>query len=617
MPTISQLPSTSHVTAADQIPISQSGSACSVNVGTLLAGTQPAIIIPTGNLFGRTSLGPGGPDPVTVGVGLSLNASTLAATGADHAAFAIEGSIALTDQAVVNSTGSPKLLPLPLLRGLFSAGANIEIDQNGTISATATGAASGGASSYSISSLPAVESISAGDLVGISQSGTDHTISYADFIDGQTIDEVQAAAPVSGTDTVLVAQNSNVMARQTFAAIWTWLTANLPGYQMPAIELTTDTTLSAAAHNGRLLICSQPLTVTPAPASMGSGFSCTLINLGSGNVTLGSGITTSSGNASLPVGQAAVLTCATYSGGTVVYAWISGNTTSLGLPAQVTGVAIGTVTSSNVALSWTALSPSPTSYTVQHRVTGTTAWSDAPSVIVPSCSVGGLLPATSYDFAVFAANGAGAGSASAIVSTATTGTLSSPGQATGLIASNPTTTAISLAWSAPASGGTVASYTVQYRVSGTTSWSTAISGLSATSFTVTSLTPATSYDFEVLAVNAVGTGPASAAATASTAASSNSVTSITWVMVPSGSYTHGTGSIGVNAQISPSTAPVQFGFSTSLTVPPSTWTAGTYVNTDLWGAYVNTPSVAGTYYAWAEGTDGSAPTVYSTAFSVT
>lgn len=617
MPTISQLPATSQVTAADQIPISQSGSVCSVNVGTLLAATQPSIMIPTGNLFGRTSLGPGGPDPVAVGVGLSLNAATLVATGADHATFAVEGSITLTDQAVVNSTGSPKLLPLPLLRGLFSAGANITIDQNGTISATATGTASGGTSNYSITALSTVGTISAGDLVAISQSGTDHTISYANLIDGQTIDEVQEAASASDTDTCLVGQNGNVMVRQTFAAIWAWLNAKLAGYQMPTAELATNTTLSAAAHNGRLLICSQPVTVTPAPAAMGNGFCCTLINLSSGNVTLGSGISTSSGNASLPVGQAATLTCATYSGGTFVYAWISEVAATLNPPAQVTGVAVGAVTSGSVALSWSALSPSPTNYTVQYRVSGTTAWSDAPSVTAPNCTVSGLQSATTYDFTVIAANGAGAGNPSAIVTTATAGTLISPGQVTSLIASNPTTNAISLAWSAPASGGAVSTYTVQYRVSGTTSWSSAASGWTGTSFTVTGLSPTTSYDFEVLAVNAAGAGPSSATTTASTVTAAISVTSITWNMVPSGSYTHGTGAVGVNAQISPSNAPVQFGFSTSLTTPPATWTAGTFVNTNLWGTYVNTPSVAGTYYAWAEGINGSSPTVYPTGFSVT
>ena|ERR1700733_10940714 len=41
------------------------------------------------------------------------------------------------------------------------------------------------------------------------------------------------------------------------------------------------------------------------------------------------------------------------------------------------------------------------------------------------------------------------------------------------------------------------------------------------------------------------------------------------------------------------------------------------VNSDLWGAYVNTPGTPGTWYAWVEGTSGSMPTVYATPFTVT
>jgi hypothetical protein len=143
-----------------------------------------------------------------------------------------------------------------------------------------------------------------------------------------------------------------------------------------------------------------------------------------------------------------------------------------------------------------------------------------------------------------------------------------------------------------------------------------VSGLISTSYGVTALLPATSYDFEVIASNAAGTGPASNAVVASTVVG-NSVTSITWNVAPSGSYTHGNGAIGMNAQILPSSAPVQFGFSTSPTEPPTNWILGSYVNTNLWGAYVNTPSVSGTWYAWVEGIDGSMPTVCPAGFSVT
>ena len=51
--------------------------------------------------------------------------------------------------------------------------------------------------------------------------------------------------------------------------------------------------------------------------------------------------------------------------------------------------------------------------------------------------------------------------------------------------------------------------------------------------------------------------------------------------------------------------------------PGSAKSTYAYVNSDLWGAYVSTPATAGTWYAWVEGTDGSRPTVYPVAFTVT
>jgi hypothetical protein len=95
------------------------------------------------------------------------------------------------------------------------------------------------------------------------------------------------------------------------------------------------------------------------------------------------------------------------------------------------------------------------------------------------------------------------------------------------------------------------------------------------------------------------------------------VISITWQTTPSGSYPHGAGSLGVNAHINPGSAPVQFGFSNSTTVRPTSWTVATYVNYDLWGAYVPTPPSAGTWYAWVEGLDGSTPTPSLAGFTVT
>jgi hypothetical protein len=131
------------------------------------------------------------------------------------------------------------------------------------------------------------------------------------------------------------------------------------------------------------------------------------------------------------------------------------------------------------------------------------------------------------------------------------------------------------------------------------------------------LSGSTSYDFEVIASNAAGAGIASAVISCVTTAIGGSVTTVIWNTTPSGSYTHANGSIAVNAHITPPTATVQFGFSTSSTVPPVSWTLANFVNTDLWGAYVSIPTAPGAWYAWVEGIDGSLPTVYATPFTVT
>ena len=70
-------------------------------------------------------------------------------------------------------------------------------------------------------------------------------------------------------------------------------------------------------------------------------------------------------------------------------------------------------------------------------------------------------------------------------------------------------------WAAPASdgGSPITGYTVEYRVSGTGAWSSLSAG-TATSANVTGLTNGTSYEFRVIASNAVGVGAASAVVSA-------------------------------------------------------------------------------------------------------
>jgi hypothetical protein len=230
----------------------------------------------------------------------------------DHSAFDVTSSLSLGSDLVISNQGVPMLMQATLLRGLFTAGRNVAIDPNGVISAVG--------SASSIGALNVVTELSSQDLVAVSQFGSNYAITYGNLLDGITIDEAQAAGAAEDSDITWVAQGGNVMARQTFAAIWVWIAGNLPTYKAPVIEINVNTNLDTTNHNARLLICSQPVTLTPLIPSMCSGFRCTVINASAGNVTLGSGFISSSGSLVLTPWQSATLSCATYSAGTIAFA---------------------------------------------------------------------------------------------------------------------------------------------------------------------------------------------------------------------------------------------------------------------------------------------------------
>jgi Fibronectin type III domain len=419
MPTISQLPPANAVSATDEVPISQAGTARSASVGELLASVQPVINVNSPSLLGRTSMGSGGPEQVDLGLGISLSSGTLVADGLDHAAFALIPSLSLESDLVISNQGVPTLMQASLLRGLFAAGQNVAIDANGVISATAEtiGSAS------SIGALSVVTELTSQDLVAVSQSGTNCAITYSNLLDGITIDQGQSAAVAGDSDTTWVAQGSDVMTRQTFAAIWVWIASKLPTYEVPVVEIDVDTNLDITVHNGRLLICSQPVTLTPLKPNMGNGFQCTVINASAGDLTLGSGFISSSGSLVLTPWQSATLSCATYSAGTVAFAAMPTAASAATLvPGQVIGISSSSPTSSTITASWQAPSSggAVSSYIVQYRPTGATPWSGSSSVVGATVfELTALQAATSYDIIVQAQNAAGAGPASSILTAMT------------------------------------------------------------------------------------------------------------------------------------------------------------------------------------------------------
>jgi hypothetical protein len=161
------------------------------------------------------------------------------------------------------------------------------------------------------------------------------------------------------------------------------------------------------------------------------------------------------------------------------------------------------------------------SYTVQYRVHGTPTWTTASSSIsgaTPYYVVSGLQNATLYDFRVAAVNAVGQGPYSAIVMAETSTASTAP---IGLTA-EPGFQSVSLTWTTPSDdgGSPIVSYTVQYRLHGTTPPSPWLPATTLPSPILPSTTPihvivtglsnalnATIYDFEVAAVTAVSTGP--------------------------------------------------------------------------------------------------------------
>ncbi len=344
MTTIAQLPAASAVGAGDLLPISQAGLVYSATVSQLTADLQPVISVASGALLGRVSVGAGEPEAVSVGSGLALASGALAATGADHAGFPVQAVLGLSDDVVVNASTGPGLLPVAALRGLFSAGEGVSIDANGIIAVTVSaiagpagpqgatgpqgpagvagpaGPAGPGLMGPAVGTSTSI--VGTSDYVPLWQNGALAWIPYGQLLAGQTIDELPAAAPVADSDELLVAQGGNSLSVQTFGSVWNYVQGKLPSVQAGVVELTANTVLDSTTHNNRVLVASAPLTLTANFANTGAGFSCTLINLSAGAVTMGTGITSGSGGTMLPPGASTTLVGISYSGGSLV--WWSG-----------------------------------------------------------------------------------------------------------------------------------------------------------------------------------------------------------------------------------------------------------------------------------------------------
>lgn len=190
-------------------------------------------------------------------------------------------------------------------------------------------------------------------------------------------------------------------------------------------------------------------------------------------------------------------------------------------PTPVPTLTVGTVTQNSVALSWTTSTDvsAPVTYKVFRNGTQVGSATSGTSI-----TDSGLTSGTTYSYTVSACDSVGNCSAQSIARTATT--LSAPAVPTGVSVGSPTTSSLTVSWSA-VTGAT--SYRV-YRMTSSGALDGAIPPFTvsapALSTTFSGLTAGTSYYYSVSALNAVGESARSSVATGTTSAPQITISSL-------------------------------------------------------------------------------------------
>ena len=173
-------------------------------------------------------------------------------------------------------------------------------------------------------------------------------------------------------------------------------------------------------------------------------------------------------------------------------------------PGPPTGVR-AVAAQNTITLSWQAPATggAVANYHAEWREDDTGAYSSVTTVQL-TYVIRNLSPNTLYGYRVRANNATD--NSSYVTGTIRTlaAVLAVPGVVRNLAAVSPSTGTVNVSWDAPNVGGAVATYSLRYRRTGTTSWTQTVTGLTTRARSITGLSNSTPLDIEVQAVNASG-----------------------------------------------------------------------------------------------------------------
>lgn len=181
--------------------------------------------------------------------------------------------------------------------------------------------------------------------------------------------------------------------------------------------------------------------------------------------------------------------CSTYSSIATFNTGGSGGNPNCSQPSNLN---VANLSTTSVNLTWSAIQGA-FNYTVQYRVGTTGGWTTAPATTATNLTLSGLLQNTVYTWRVKAS--CSVYSSVAIFNTGGSGGNPNCSQPSNLNATSISTSSANLTWSAIQGAF---NYTVQYRVSATTTWITT-AATTATSLTLSGLSSGTEYSWRVKA----------------------------------------------------------------------------------------------------------------------